>query len=111
MLEEARVVVADVAVVGSQPWPIGRYGSCELMLGCIAQATSYEIITNTQEVRRAGAVPGGVVRVREAGGGLQLLHAAFAYPQALCAALVCRSFPCKCVALLCCSAACRWPLA
>lgn len=49
--EEARVQVADVAVVGSQPWPVGRYGTCELMLGCIAQATSYEIITNTQEVR------------------------------------------------------------
>ena len=52
--EEARVVVDEVRVVGSQPWPIGRYGSCELMLGCIAKARSYEIFVNTREVRAGG---------------------------------------------------------
>tara|TARA_B110001452_G_scaffold225151_1_gene199014 strand:+ start:1131 stop:2096 length:966 start_codon:yes stop_codon:yes gene_type:complete len=37
--EETSVVCADVRLVGSQPWPIGRGGHCELMLGCTARAT------------------------------------------------------------------------
>ena len=36
--EEAGVRVGDVRLVGSQPWPLGRAGHCELMLGCLAQA-------------------------------------------------------------------------
>jgi len=48
--EEARVAVEEVQIVGSQPWPIGRYGSCELMLGCVAKARSYEIMVNTGEM-------------------------------------------------------------
>ena len=36
--EEAGVLVGAVDIVGSQPWPVGRGGSCELMIGCIAQA-------------------------------------------------------------------------
>lgn len=51
VFEESRVLVAGVAVVGSQPWPVGRYGGCELMLGCMAQARSYEVLVNTDEVR------------------------------------------------------------
>ncbi|KXZ49974.1 hypothetical protein GPECTOR_18g130 [Gonium pectorale] len=43
VFEESRVLVATVAVAGSQPWPIGRYGGCELMLGCMAKARSYEM--------------------------------------------------------------------
>lgn len=37
-------------IVGTQPWPIGRYGSCELMIGCIARATSYEVLLNPHEM-------------------------------------------------------------
>ena len=36
--EETGVVCAGVSLVGSQPWPIGRGGHCELMLGCLARA-------------------------------------------------------------------------
>ncbi|PNW78451.1 hypothetical protein CHLRE_09g396900v5 [Chlamydomonas reinhardtii] len=50
VFEESRVLVAGVAVVGSQPWPVGRYGGCELMLGCMAQARSYEVLVNTDEM-------------------------------------------------------------
>ncbi len=51
VFEESRVLVADVAVVGSQPWPVGRYGGCELMLGCLGKARNYEVLVNTDEVR------------------------------------------------------------
>ncbi|GFH23573.1 nudix hydrolase domain-containing protein [Haematococcus lacustris] len=37
-------------IVGTQPWPIGRYGSSELMLGCVAKARSYEILVNPSEM-------------------------------------------------------------
>ncbi|GIL76818.1 hypothetical protein Vretimale_8708 [Volvox reticuliferus] len=50
VFEESRVLVAQVAVVGSQPWPIGRYGGCELMLGCMAKARSYEVLVNMDEM-------------------------------------------------------------
>ena len=42
-MEEAGVKVGDVAIVGSQPWPIGRGGSCELMIGCIGKALDDEL--------------------------------------------------------------------
>ncbi|GFH19745.1 nudix hydrolase domain-containing protein [Haematococcus lacustris] len=48
--EEARVAVSEVQIVGTQPWPIGRYGSSELMLGCVAKARSYEILVNPSEM-------------------------------------------------------------
>ncbi|CAK0736539.1 hypothetical protein CVIRNUC_000762 [Coccomyxa viridis] len=38
--EEAGVDVESVHILGSQPWPIGRGGSCELMIGCMAKAKS-----------------------------------------------------------------------
>jgi NADH pyrophosphatase NudC (nudix superfamily) len=38
--EESGVIVHSVEILGSQPWPIGRGGSCELMIGCIARTTS-----------------------------------------------------------------------
>ena len=41
--EETGVIVNTVDLVDSQPWPIGRGGSCELMLGCIAYATTLDI--------------------------------------------------------------------
>lgn len=48
--EEARVQVEGVQVLGSQPWPIGRFGGCELMIGCVAKASSYEILVNATEM-------------------------------------------------------------
>ena len=43
VFEEAGIKVGEVAIVGSQPWPIGRGGSCELMIGCIGKALSEEL--------------------------------------------------------------------
>lgn len=40
----------SVRVLGSQPWPIGRGGSCELMIGCIAQAASEVIEIDPREM-------------------------------------------------------------
>ena len=33
-MEEAGVRLTKVTLFASQPWPIGRAGSCELMIGC-----------------------------------------------------------------------------
>lgn len=49
--EEVGIEVGAVSIVGSQPWPIGRGGSCELMIGAVATACSEEIALNTDEVR------------------------------------------------------------
>mmetsp|Transcript_5808 Transcript_5808/g.14849 ORF Transcript_5808/g.14849 Transcript_5808/m.14849 type:complete len:372 (+) Transcript_5808:266-1381(+) len=48
--EEAGVEVGAVSVLGSQPWPIGRAGSNELMIGCFAKALSDNITVNTDEM-------------------------------------------------------------
>ena len=40
--EEAGVRVGPVQLSHSQPWPIGRAGACELMIGCFAQAISQD---------------------------------------------------------------------
>jgi NAD+ diphosphatase len=48
--EEAGVSVNMVHIVGSQPWPIGRAGSCELMLGCVGRAVSEELKVNPEEM-------------------------------------------------------------
>lgn len=48
--EEAGVQVGSVDVVGSQPWPIGRGGSYELMIGAIAKATSDDLSVNLEEM-------------------------------------------------------------
>ena len=42
-MEEAGIRVGEVAILGSQPWPIGRGGSCELMIGCIGKALSDDL--------------------------------------------------------------------
>lgn len=44
-------MVGDVKIAGSQPWPIGRGGSCELMIGAVASATSTAMAINETEVR------------------------------------------------------------
>lgn len=49
--EEVGVTVGEVKIVGSQPWPAGRGGSCELMIGVIACATTTDIVLNEEEVR------------------------------------------------------------
>ncbi|GBF95754.1 NADH pyrophosphatase [Raphidocelis subcapitata] len=46
IMEEARIAVSDVAILGTQPWPT----SCELMIGCVARATSYEVLLNASEM-------------------------------------------------------------
>mmetsp|Transcript_30520 Transcript_30520/g.37454 ORF Transcript_30520/g.37454 Transcript_30520/m.37454 type:complete len:234 (+) Transcript_30520:232-933(+) len=51
--EEAGVRVHSVTLVASQPWPIGRAGSCELMLGCKAVAHSDHIQVNPKEIEDA----------------------------------------------------------
>ncbi|KAL4423481.1 hypothetical protein ABPG77_003614 [Micractinium sp. CCAP 211/92] len=48
--EEAGVDVVAVDIVGSQPWPVGRGGSCELMIGCIAKAGGDAITVDPQEM-------------------------------------------------------------
>eukprot|EP00884_Botryococcus_braunii_P011661 jgi/Botrbrau1/20496/Bobra.145_2s0054.2 len=37
-------------ILGSQPWPIGRAGSCELMIGCVAKAEEEELRPNLEEM-------------------------------------------------------------
>ena len=53
--EESGVRVEAVSILGSQPWPIGRAGTCELMIGCVARAASAddeaEASEELQEVR------------------------------------------------------------
>lgn len=48
--EETGVEVCDVVPVDSQPWPIGRGGGCELMIGCTARATGMVICIEDPEV-------------------------------------------------------------
>ena len=38
ILWQAGVRIHSVSLVASQPWPIGRAGSCELMLACKERA-------------------------------------------------------------------------
>ena len=48
--EEAGIRVGAVDILQSQPWPIGRSGSCELMIGCVARALTTDIAVNTTEM-------------------------------------------------------------
>ncbi|KAL4437163.1 hypothetical protein ABPG75_004302 [Micractinium tetrahymenae] len=48
--EEAGIDVVAVDIVGSQPWPVGRGGSCELMIGCIAKAGGDTITVDPMEM-------------------------------------------------------------
>lgn len=50
MQEEVGIRVGSVRIVGSQPWPIGRGGTCELMIGAVATALDNKITLNTDEV-------------------------------------------------------------
>lgn len=51
--EEVGLIVGDVKIVGSQPWPAGRGGGCELMIGVIARASATDIVLNESEVRNS----------------------------------------------------------
>lgn len=50
VLDEAGVEVRDVRILGSQPWPIGRGGSCELMIGCFARAAGEALAVDASEM-------------------------------------------------------------
>ena len=50
VFEESGVRVGEVAILGSQPWPIGRGGSCELMVGCIAKAVDSSLAMDEDEM-------------------------------------------------------------
>lgn len=57
VLEETAVVCEPARLVGSQPWPLGRGHHCELMLGCIARATSPD--AEVIDVTTGGGAGGG----------------------------------------------------
>jgi NAD+ diphosphatase len=48
--EESGVRLQSVKIVGSQPWPIGRGGGCELMIACISLAATTEIEIHDSDV-------------------------------------------------------------
>mmetsp|Transcript_21833 Transcript_21833/g.70516 ORF Transcript_21833/g.70516 Transcript_21833/m.70516 type:complete len:354 (+) Transcript_21833:97-1158(+) len=48
VMEEAGVRCGRVTIVGSQPWPLGRAGACELTCGCLAVAETEEIVPNAE---------------------------------------------------------------
>ncbi|GAB5032749.1 nudix family protein [Nannochloropsis oceanica] len=48
--EESGISVGDVMYHSSQPWPIGRGASCQIMVGYIATATSMDISMDTDEL-------------------------------------------------------------
>lgn len=48
--EESGVGVGEVLFHSSQPWPIGRGASCQLMVGFICEATSVEISMDSDEL-------------------------------------------------------------
>mmetsp|Transcript_94026 Transcript_94026/g.166515 ORF Transcript_94026/g.166515 Transcript_94026/m.166515 type:complete len:363 (-) Transcript_94026:60-1148(-) len=53
VMEEAGLTLKSVHLVASQPWPIGRAGSCELMVGCKAVAASDLFQVNKAEIEDA----------------------------------------------------------
>lgn len=48
--EESGISVGEVIYHSSQPWPIGRGASCQIMVGYIATASSTEIFMDTDEL-------------------------------------------------------------
>ena len=50
VLEEVGLRVGEVSIVATQPWPIGRGGSCELMIGAVAKALHDDYTINESEV-------------------------------------------------------------
>jgi len=51
--EEVGLDVDQVQMIGSQAWPIGRGGSCELMIGCKAVAKSWDFEASPSEIENA----------------------------------------------------------
>ena len=49
-MEESGIRVGKVLLHSTQPWPIGRAGACELMIGCMAHAISTDINVDTDEI-------------------------------------------------------------
>lgn len=48
--EESGVEIEHIYIIDSQPWPLGRGGGCELMIGCLAIAKTTQIVINDPEV-------------------------------------------------------------
>ena len=48
--EESGIKVGKVLIHSTQPWPIGRAGGCELMIGCMAQGKSTDIHIDNNEI-------------------------------------------------------------
>ena len=67
--EETGVAVARAALVGSQAWPPGRSGCCELMLGCAAVASTTAITLCEAELEAAAWYPRADVAAALAGRG------------------------------------------
>ena len=42
VMEEAGVEVGEIAIWGTQPWPIGRFGACELMVRAHAHTHTHD---------------------------------------------------------------------
>ena len=60
------IAVASVRLLGSQPWPIGRGGTCELMLAAVARATDPGQALMCEEMAEIKASPPRVRPVRPA---------------------------------------------
>jgi NADH pyrophosphatase NudC (nudix superfamily) len=59
VFEESGVVIeiSSVQILKSQPWPIGRTGGCELMIGCSCIASTTEIQIHDDDVREVRWFP------------------------------------------------------
>lgn len=59
IFEESGVIVdlSTVQILKSQPWPIGRSGGCELMIGCSCIASTTEIQIHDDDVREVRWFP------------------------------------------------------
>ncbi|KAJ1461247.1 NUDIX hydrolase domain-like protein [Pelagophyceae sp. CCMP2097] len=50
VFEESGIVLKTADLKSSQPWPIGRSSSCELMIACVAEADDGEILIDDVEM-------------------------------------------------------------
>ncbi|KDD72892.1 hypothetical protein H632_c2767p0 [Helicosporidium sp. ATCC 50920] len=56
--EEAGILVDRVQILGTQAWPMGRGGGCELMLGCLARARADSaLVVDPEEMEEVRWVP------------------------------------------------------
>lgn len=48
--ETANLAVGRVRLLSTQPWPVGRVGSCEVVIGCVAKALDEEVQVDALEM-------------------------------------------------------------